>query len=233
MRVALADDAVKPKGFNTRNTERGIIQKHLLARWEQEVAVEMKPLAIEQWLKSVSVDAIEHGQEWESLTKWRRLMKDVFLHGQKHELIPDSCNPMEKVKVKASSSNYVPIILTPKDTFSIFNMLPLLQQTMVLLDAVTGLRYSEIAGLRWKDVDWEDKSIQIQRRWIRNNIDAPKTKASKAPVVGYSCRVSFGLASADHVLEGRGLDLCQRQNEGGHATGWQHARARLPVPGSG
>ena len=97
MRVALADDAVKPKGFNTRNTERGIIQKHLLARWEHEVAVEMKPLAIEQWLKSVSVDAIEHGQEWESLTKWRRLMKDIFLHGQKHELIPDSCNPMEKV----------------------------------------------------------------------------------------------------------------------------------------
>ena len=194
MRVALADDAVKPKGFNTRNTERGIIQKHLLARWEQEVAVEMKPLAIEQWLKSVSVDAIEHGQEWESLTKWRRLMKDVFLHGQKHELIPDSCNPMEKVKVKASSSNYVPVILTPKDTFSIFNMLPLLQQTMVLLDAVTGLRYSEIAGLRWKDVDWEDKSIQIQRRWIRNNIDAPKTKASKAPVVMSDILAAYLLA---------------------------------------
>jgi integrase len=89
---------------------------------------------------------------------------------------------MEKVKVKASSSNYVPIILTPKDTFSIFNMLPLLQQTMVLLDAVTGLRFSEIAGLRWSDVDWENKEIHIQRRWIRNNVDEPKTMASKAPV---------------------------------------------------
>ena len=182
MRIALADDAVKPKGFNTRYTERGIIRNHLLARWEREVAIEMKPLAIEQWLKSVSVDSHEHGQEWESLTKWRRLMKDIFLHGQKHELIPDTCNPMDKVKVKASSSTYVPIILTPKDTFSIFNMLPLLQQTMVLLDAVTGLRYSEIAGLRWKDVDWENRCIRIQRRWIRNNVDEPKTMASKAPV---------------------------------------------------
>jgi len=53
---------------------------------------------------------------------------------------------------------------------------------MVLLDAVTGLRYSEIAGLRWSDVDWENKEIHIQRRWIRNNVDEPKTMASKAPV---------------------------------------------------
>jgi integrase len=182
LRVALAEDAVKPKGFSTRDTERGFLRKHLLPRWEKEVAVEMKPLAIEQWLKSVSVDAVEYGQEWDSLTKWRRLMKDIFLHGQKHELIPDSCNPMEKVKVKASSSNYVPVILTPKDTFVIFSSLPLLQQTMVLLDAVTGLRYSEIAGLRWSDVDWENKEIHIQRRWIRNNVEEPKTMASKASV---------------------------------------------------
>ncbi len=154
----------------------------------------MKPLAIEQWLKSVSVDVSEHGQEWESLTKWRRLMKDIFLHGQKHELIPESCNPMELVKVKASSSNYVPVILTPKDTFSIFSKLPLLQQTMVLLDALTGLRYSEIAGLRWKDVDWENKEIKIQRRWSRNDVAAPKTKASKASVMMSEVLAAYLLA---------------------------------------
>jgi integrase len=110
-------------------------------------------------------------------------MKDIFLHAQKHEFIPEACNPLEKVKVKASSSAFVPIILTPKETFAIFTHLPLLQQTMVLLDAATGLRYSEIAGLQWRDVDWENKRIQIERRWIRGNVDGPKTRASKAPVV--------------------------------------------------
>jgi integrase len=184
VRVNLSESAIKPKASTSRYTERLIIRKHLLPRWEHQVAIDVKPIAIEQWLKDVSVDTLgEKGQQWDSLTKWRRIMKDIFLHAQKHEFIPETCNPLEKVRVKASSSAFVPIILTPKETFAIFTHLPLLQQTMVLLDAATGLRYSEIAGLRWRDVDWENKRIQIERRWIRGNVDGLKTKASKAPVV--------------------------------------------------
>jgi hypothetical protein len=69
MPIALADDTVKPKGFNTRYTEQGLIRKHLLPRWEKEFAVEMKPSAIEQRLKSVSVDSDEHDYEWKSQIK--------------------------------------------------------------------------------------------------------------------------------------------------------------------
>jgi hypothetical protein len=36
--------------------------------------------------------------------------------------------PIDKVKVKASSSTFVPIILTPKEAFLILNELPLLQR---------------------------------------------------------------------------------------------------------
>ena len=57
-----------------------------------------------------------------------------------------------------------------------------MQQTMVVLDAATGLRYSEVAGLRWSDVDWDGNCINIERRWIRGNIDTPNPSASKAPV---------------------------------------------------
>jgi hypothetical protein len=47
------------------------------------------------------------------------------------------------------------------------------------LDAATGIRYSEMAGLQWRDVDWENSCIHIERRWIRGNVDTPKTNASK------------------------------------------------------
>jgi integrase len=46
----------------------------------------------------------------------------------------------------------------------------------------TGLRYSEIAGLKWQDVDWENSQIHIRSRWIRGNFSEPKSKKSKAPV---------------------------------------------------
>jgi integrase len=111
-------------------------------------------------------------------------MADIYAYGKKHGLIPKDAkfDPMLAVETKATSSMYVPVVLTPKDTYTILSSLPLLQQTMVVLDAATGLRYSEIAGLRWSDVDWDANCINIERRWIRGNIDAPKTKASKAPV---------------------------------------------------
>jgi integrase len=185
IRVALAEDAIKPKGACSRYNETLIINKHLLPRWEQTVAVEMKPLEIERWLFNVSVDNKDGDgfrYEWDSLTKWRRIMSDIFVHGQKHELIPDDCNPMEKLKVKASSSDYAAIILKPKQTFTILNSLPLMQQVMVVLDAATGIRYSEMAGLQWQDIDWENSCIDIRRRWIRGDVDKPKTKVSKGSV---------------------------------------------------
>ena len=207
IRINLADDAIKPKASTTRYTEGLIINKHLLPRWDGVLVVEMKALEIEKWLKSVSVDTLgEKGQEWDSLTKWRRVMNDVILHGQKHDFIPESCNPMEKVKVTASSSDYVPLILKPKETFLILNALPLLQQTMVVLDAATGIRYSEIAGLQWKDVDWDENCIRIERRWIRGNIDAPKTKASKAPVAMSEVLSAYLMAWRKETMYGKDTD---------------------------
>jgi integrase len=167
----------------------------------------MKALTIEKWLKEVSVDTLgEKGQGWDSLTKWRRVMSDIFLHAQKHDLIPESCNPMLKVNVTASSSTYVPIILLPNQTFVMLNALPLLQQTMVVLDAATGIRYSEIAGLQWRDVDWKNNCIHIERRWIRGNVDTPKTNASKAPVAMSQVLAAYLLAWRKETMYGKDTD---------------------------
>ena len=207
IRIDLADDAIKPKASTTRYTEGLIIKNHLLPRWDEVLIAEMKTLAIEKWLQSVSVDALgEEGQEWDSLTKWRRIMNDIFLHGHKHEFIPESWNPMLKVDVKASSSNYVPIILTPSETYWMLSALPLLQQTMVVLDAATGIRYSEIAGLQWSDVDWKNNCIHIERRWIRGDVNTPKTSASKAPVAMTKMVAAYLLAWRKETMYGKDTD---------------------------
>lgn len=145
-------------------------------------------------------------QEWNSLTKWRWVMSDIILHGQKHDLIPESCKPMENANVTASSSNYVPIILLPKQTFVMLNALPLLQQTMVVLDAATGIRYSEMAGLQWKDVDWEEKCISIERRWIRGNVHKPKTPASRAAVAMSDVLAAYLRAWRKETMYGKDTD---------------------------
>ncbi|HEY3704450.1 MAG TPA: tyrosine-type recombinase/integrase [Terracidiphilus sp.] len=207
IRINLSDNAIKPKASTTRYTEGLIINKHLLPRWDEVLVSDMKTLAIEEWLNSVSVDTLgEKGQEWDSLTKWRRVMSDILLPAQKHDLIPESFNPMLKVNVTASSLGYMPIILLPNQTFVMLNALPLLQQTMVVLDAATGIRYSEIAGLLWKDVDWEDKCIYIERRWIRGNVHKPKTPASKAAVAMSDVLAAYLLAWRKETMYGKDTD---------------------------
>lgn len=207
IRINLSDNAIKPKAATTRYAEGLIINKHLLPRWGEVLVSEVKTSAIEEWLKSVSVDTLrEKGPQWDSLTKWRRVMSDIFLHAQKHDLIPESFNPMLKVDVTASSSVYVPIILLPNQTFVMLNALPLLQQTMVVSDAATGIRYSEIAGLPWRDVDWENNCIHIERRWIRGNVDTPKTNASKAPVAMSQVLAAYLLAWRKETMHGKDTD---------------------------
>jgi integrase len=50
---------------------------------------------------------------------------------------------------------------------------------MVLIAVMTGLRISEIVGLRWSDIDFAAGTLTVQRRWYRGDLDEPKTQASE------------------------------------------------------
>ena len=112
----------------------------------------------------------------------------IYAHAQRQGLIPAElgCNPVRPAKLGGArcrcETHYTAVILTPRQTCAILNALPLLPRTMVVLHAATGIRYSEIAGLQWSDVDWENNQIHIRRRWIRGEIAQPKSEKSKAPV---------------------------------------------------
>src|SRR5688500_18101713 len=38
---------------------------------------------------------------------------------------------------------------------------------VVLTAAMTGLRQSELLGLRWRDVDWTAQRIRVRNAWVR------------------------------------------------------------------
>lgn len=180
---------VKPKAHTTLYCYQHITNDYLVPRWGECIAEQIDPCDIENWLAELSIDTnADQGLEWDTLSKIRSIMKQIYAHAQRAKLIPKSpeSNPFRPadqggVRCKTGTT-FRPIILTPQQTLAMLRSLPPLERTQVILDASTGLRASEIAGLQWRDIDWDSQLIDIRRTWIKGRIGKPKSPDSEAPM---------------------------------------------------
>ena len=53
--------------------------------------------------------------------------------------------------------------MNPQQAFEILLNIPEPRRTLVLADAATALRVSEILGLMWMDLDFSDQVIEVKR----------------------------------------------------------------------
>lgn len=75
-----------------------------------------------------------------------------------------------------------PNLLTADQLAAMLGAVPRKWLAMVVLKAYTGLRWGELSGLHWEDIDVERGLIRIRRSNWRGIFGAPKTKGSKRPV---------------------------------------------------
>jgi integrase len=173
-------DSTAPKDRTTAITYRRYLNRWILPRWEQEIALAIEPLDVEGWLKALGK---KHKLENPTRVKIRDIMNLIYRHGIRYKLLPrdEDSNPIKWVR-QSGKSNFEPIILTLPQVFDILENLDLRVRTMVLVDAATGLRVSEIIALFWSDVDWEKQCIYVRRKYVYGEYGDPKSRASKAPV---------------------------------------------------
>ncbi len=118
-----------------------------------------------------------------TLGEIRKAMNNVYVHGQRQGFLPRTTdgNPIGFVR-QSLASDFEPVILTLPQVLDIFGNLDLMRRTMVLTDAATALRVSEVLALKWNDLDFIDHLIQVRRAYVDRRFGPPKSKASKAPV---------------------------------------------------
>jgi len=75
-----------------------------------------------------------------------------------------------------------PLTLTPKQVLSLLAELQEPYRTMVLLAVLSGLRRGEIFGLRWKYVDFSERSVIVAECSYEGHAAPPKTRASRRMV---------------------------------------------------
>ena len=76
----------------------------------------------------------------------------------------------------------IPPVLDVEEISALLTELHQPYKTMVLLAAATGLRASELLGLKWQDVDFESLEIRLNRGVVHQIIGELKTEASQKPL---------------------------------------------------
>lgn len=107
-------------------------------------------------------------------------MSALFQHGLRNQFI--TTNPIRGLVRQSAKRRREPDVLTAEEIRLIMKRLSPMHRTMVFLAAATGLRFSELRGLQWQDVDFDAGVLKLTRGVVCNEITQLKTKASRKPV---------------------------------------------------
>jgi integrase len=74
------------------------------------------------------------------------------------------------------------VILSASEVQRLIAVLGIRERTLVLMAFGTGLRMSELFGLKWHDIDFQKNEISVTRSIVFQVVGACKTEASQKPV---------------------------------------------------
>ena len=151
-----------------------IFANYVIPKWGAVPLVEVKPVAVEDWLKSLKK---ANGTR----AKIREVFGAAFRHGMRYELY--ATNPIAHVR-QARKRGAEPTILEPEELAAILHELEGVEpvRTAFLIGAIMGMRRGEIFGLKWADIDSGRAILHVRRSFVDGVEGQPKTDSSRRPL---------------------------------------------------
>jgi integrase len=190
--------SARPKAFPTVETYERHLRKRIIPRWGRLAPLAVESRDVERWFRELREGNAQKKVKPladPTIDKIRRIMSLVYKHGQRSNFLPrqQEGNPMNWVSQR-TTSDYKAVIMTPTQAFEILLNIPEPRRTLTLSDAVTALRVSELLGLMWTDLDFDQQVMYVRRAYVWGRFKEPKSKASKAPVPMHPLLAGFMLA---------------------------------------
>jgi integrase len=153
-------------------TDDRCIRARILPRWHDYLLSDIKTVAVEEWLSELP---LANG----SKAKIRNVFHALFNHARRHEWV--ARNPITLVR-QSAKRRQTPDILTTSEIRDLLSELCDPFRTMVVLAATTGLRVSELLGLKWEDIAFTPAEIRLTRAVMDGVVGGMKTEASRKPI---------------------------------------------------
>jgi len=133
--------------------------------------------------------------------KLKYVMSDVYQHAIRYGWLRNDENPLLAVRQSAKRER-VPETLEAHEFRALILNLPQKIRTMGIICATTGLRISEVLGLKWSDIVWKKLEVKVSRSVVYARVGKCKTEVSRQPV-------PLDELTAEELSKWRG-DFCQR-----------------------
>jgi integrase len=166
---------------STRDRTEGVLENYLLPVFGDVCLRDLTPLSIQRYFSNMATSALAH----ESRDKIRDVLSSVLRSAVEYGFLLS--NPVENVRMPAErrGKKRNKPYLTPTQLDALMELIPEPYATMVYVAIYTGLRVSELAGLRWEDI--HEESITIDERYCRGDWGAPKSESSNATIAVNRC----------------------------------------------
>lgn len=160
---------------STKDRYQGILRNYLTPQFGGLALRDITTLGVDRYLAGFGASKLGH----ESLDKIRDVLSSVLNSAVRYGLLVK--NPAEGVRLprKRGGARQKPWI-TRQQFDVLVELIAEPYASMVYVAVFTGLRVSELAGLRWRNV-LED-AITIEERYCRGDWGAPKSEASNATI---------------------------------------------------
>jgi integrase len=160
------------RSYSTKKTYQAYLNRWVLPHWRHYELAEVKTIQVESWLRRLPLAK-------SSCAKIRNLMSVLFNHACRYELFDR--NPIYLVRQSAKRRR-APSVLMPAEIKALLDNLSIRERTLVLLAVSTGLRQSELFGLKWGDIDLVQGTMNVTRSIVYGVVGPCKTESSQKPV---------------------------------------------------
>ena len=186
---------------STQERYGGVIKNYLVPAFGSACLRDFTPLSVQQYFSAQRNSKLAHA----SLDKIRDVLSSIMGSAKTYGMLVT--NPVEGVRLPpAKRGKRRKPFLTPAQFTSLLPLLPEPYATMVFVATYTGLRVSELIGLRWKNVHAD--AITVEERYCRGDWGQPKSQASNATIA-----VNRAVIERIQQLKGKTVRV-----KAGHAT---------------
>jgi integrase len=161
----------------TQANYRGVLDKHIMPTFETMTLRDMDTLCLQRFFSGMGGSPLGA----DTILKMKEVLSSVLSSAVRYGLLTK--NPMLEVQIprtKIVNRRKPKPNITPEEFFLLIGSIAEPYATMIYVDVFSGLRPSELDGLKWEDVHAE--ALTVNKRYCRGDWSVTKTTGSSATI---------------------------------------------------